>query len=212
MIGPATEAGLLLEPSLVETVLADLGDEPGSLPLLSHALFATWQRRRGRVLAVAGYQQAGGVRQTIAHSAERVFGALSPTPQGIAKDVFLRLTALGDGTQDTRRRVRRAELVAGRGAQAIQVVLERLAEARLVTLADNSVEVAHEALIGSVLTGGKSRRVGCFGQMSCPGRSVAFWPSKGATVATDSTGVGPPIPSRRVTIAATVNLLAERAA
>ena len=128
MIGPATEAGLLLEPSLVERVLADLGDEPGSLPLLSHALFATWQRRRGRVLAVAGYQQAGGGRQTIAHSAERVFGALSPTPQGIAKDVFLRLTALGDGTQDTRRRVRRAELVAGRGAQAIQVVLERLAE------------------------------------------------------------------------------------
>ena len=72
MIGPATEAGLLLEPSLVETVLADLGDEPGSLPLVSHALFATWQRRRGRVLAVAGYQQAGGVRQAIAHSAERV--------------------------------------------------------------------------------------------------------------------------------------------
>jgi hypothetical protein len=65
--------------------------------------------------------------------------------------------------------VRRAELVAGRGAQAIQVVLERLAEARLVTLAGDTVEVAHEALIGSVLTGGKSRRVGCFGQMSCPG-------------------------------------------
>ena len=38
------------------------------------------------------------------HSAERVFGALSPTQQGIAKDVFLRLRALGDGTQDTRRR------------------------------------------------------------------------------------------------------------
>src|SRR5438128_1570823 len=47
---PVPEAGLLLEPSLVETVLADLGDEPGSLPLLSHALFATWQRRRRRVL------------------------------------------------------------------------------------------------------------------------------------------------------------------
>jgi hypothetical protein len=121
------------------------------------------------VLAVAGYQQAGGVRQTIAHSAERVFGALSPTPQGIARDVFLRLTALGDGTQDTRRRVRRAELVAGRGVQAIQVVLERLAEARLVTLADDSVEVAHEALIGSVLAGGKSRRVGCFGRCRVSG-------------------------------------------
>src|SRR2546427_102651 len=66
-------------------------------------------------------------------------------------------------------------VVAGRGAQAIQVVLERLAEARLVTLADDSVEVAHEALIGSVPTGEKSRRVGCFGLMSCPG--VAQWPS-----------------------------------
>ena len=42
---------------------------------------------------MAGYQQAGGVRQAIAHSAERVFGALSPTQQGIAKDVLLRLTA-----------------------------------------------------------------------------------------------------------------------
>ncbi len=72
MIGPATDAGPLLEPSPVETVLADLGDEPGSLPLVSHAVFATWQRRPGRMLAVAGYQQAGGVRQTIAHSAETV--------------------------------------------------------------------------------------------------------------------------------------------
>jgi len=92
------------------------------------------------------------------------------------------------------------------------VVLERLAEARLVTFADDSVEVAHEALIGSVLTGGKSRRVGCFGQMSCPGSLSGLLASKGPTLATDSTGVGPPIPSRRVTIAATVNLLAERPA
>ena len=125
--------------------------------------------------AVAGYQQAGGLRQTIAHSAERVFGALSPTPQGIAKDVFLRLTALGDGTQDTRRRVRRAELVAGRGAQAIQAVLERLAEARPVTLADDSVEVAHEALIGSVLYWRKVPTSWLLRSDVVPG--VAQWPS-----------------------------------
>jgi hypothetical protein len=42
---PAARAGLRLEPGLVETVLGELGDEPGRLPLLSHALFATWQRR-----------------------------------------------------------------------------------------------------------------------------------------------------------------------
>jgi conflict system STAND superfamily ATPase len=61
--------------------------------------------------------------------------------------VFLRLTALGEGTEDTRRRASRAELLAGRDAQAVKVVLDRLVEARLVTLDENSVQVAHEALI-----------------------------------------------------------------
>lgn len=60
MSRPAIRASLCLEPGLVETILADLGDEPGSLPLLSHALSATWERRRGRTLTCAGYRDAGG--------------------------------------------------------------------------------------------------------------------------------------------------------
>ncbi|MGH8930080.1 MAG: hypothetical protein ACRDZO_05435, partial [Egibacteraceae bacterium] len=142
--GPAARAGLTLEPGLAETVLADLGDEPGSLPLLSHALFATWQRRRGRVLTLAGYRDAGGVRKAIGQTAEKVYHDLGPARQALAKDVFLRLTALGEGTKDTRRRVQRAELLNG---SAVDVVLDRLAKARLVILGDATVEVAHEALI-----------------------------------------------------------------
>ncbi|MGH8885864.1 MAG: NACHT and WD repeat domain-containing protein, partial [Egibacteraceae bacterium] len=145
--GPAARAGIALEPGLVETVLDDLGDEPGSLPLLSHALFETWERRRGRTLTLAGYQDAGGVRQAIAQTAETVYGTLDPAQQGIAKDVFLRLTALGEGTEDTRRRAQRAELLDGRDTETVELVLNRLAEARLVTLDEDSVEVAHEALI-----------------------------------------------------------------
>ncbi len=142
--GPAARAGLTLEPGLVSTVLADLGDEPGSLPLLSHALFATWQRRRGRSLTTAGYHDAGGVHKAIAQTAEEAYGQLDLAQQAIAKDLFLRLTALGEGTEDTRRRVSRAEL--GDGADA-EVVLGRLAQARLVILDEDTVEVAHEALI-----------------------------------------------------------------
>ncbi|MGH8898235.1 MAG: hypothetical protein ACRDZ4_14740 [Egibacteraceae bacterium] len=145
--GPAARAELVLEPGLVETVLSDLGEEPGSLPLLSHALFSTWQRRRGLTLTVAGYQDAGGVRQAIAQTAETVYGQLDPNQQEIAKEVFLRLTALGEGTADTRRRARRTELLAGRNAQVVDAVLGRLVEARLVTLDEDSAEVAHEALI-----------------------------------------------------------------
>jgi WD40 repeat protein/energy-coupling factor transporter ATP-binding protein EcfA2 len=147
MIGPATRARLVLEPGLVEIVLSDLREEPGSLPLLSHALFATWQRRRDQVLTISAYHGVGGVRKAIAQTAETVLGNLDPTQQAIARDIFLRLTVPGEGTEDTRRRVRRAELLGGREAQVVQVVLERLAEARLVTLGEDSVDVAHEALI-----------------------------------------------------------------
>ncbi len=141
--GPAARAGVTLEPGLTATILADLGDEPGSLPLLSHALLATWQRRRGRVVTVAGYHDAGGVREAIGQTAEAVYGELGPAQRAIAKDVFLRLAALGEGTEDTRRRVRRAEL----GGPDVEVVLNRVADARLVILGDDTVEVAHEALI-----------------------------------------------------------------
>jgi len=37
-----------LEAGLVDVLLHEVGHEPGALPLLSHALFETWQRRRGR--------------------------------------------------------------------------------------------------------------------------------------------------------------------
>jgi WD40 repeat protein len=144
---PAARAGLRLEPGLVETVLGELGDEPGPLPLLSHALFATWQRRTDGTLTVAGYRAAGGVRQAIAQSAEALFGALGPDEQRLARSIFLRLTSLGEGTEDTRRRVARAELVTGSDAEPAARLLDRLAEARLVTLGEDSVEVAHEALI-----------------------------------------------------------------
>jgi len=144
---PAARAGLALEPGLVEMVLADLGEEPGSLPLLSHALFATWQCRQGDTLEVEGYRGVGRIRQAIGQTASAVYARLEPVEQGIAKDVFLRLTALGEGTEDTRRRARRAEVLDGRDAIAVEGVLDRLAEARLVILDEDSVQVAHEALI-----------------------------------------------------------------
>jgi WD40 repeat protein len=147
IIRPAERAGLRLEPGLVETILADLGEEPGSLPLLSHALSATWKHKQGRTLTCAGYRDAGGVRQAIGQTADAVYGALTQTEQAIAKDIFLRLTALGEGTEDTRRRVQPSELVSRQDNTQVQRVLNALAADRLITLGENSIEVAHEALI-----------------------------------------------------------------
>lgn len=53
--GPAEQASWTFETGLVELLLEDVATEATSLPLLSHALLETWQRRRGRTLTLAGY-------------------------------------------------------------------------------------------------------------------------------------------------------------
>jgi len=125
--------------------------EPGALPLLSHALLETWKRRRANTLTLKGYYEAGGVRGAIAQTAESVFRhELTPQQQSIARSVFLRLTELGEGTQDTRRRAAVSELIPPSPyGDAVQVedVLVKLADARLITTGEGTVEVAHEALI-----------------------------------------------------------------
>ena len=47
---PARRGRWEFEPGLVDLLLHEVGHEPGALPLLSHALFETWQRRRGRLM------------------------------------------------------------------------------------------------------------------------------------------------------------------
>jgi WD40 repeat protein/class 3 adenylate cyclase len=154
---PAAVVGLRLEPGLAEMILDDVAGEPGALPLLSHALLETFERRRGRTLTLSGYAESGGVAGAIAQTADTVYGAFSPEEQAIARNIFLRLTELGEeGTQDTRRRVAPRELLrTAEEAPAVEAVLKTLADARLITTgggpvlsgAEGTVEVAHEALI-----------------------------------------------------------------
>ena len=136
------------EPGLVDLILRDVGDEPGALPLLSHALLETWKRRAGHTLTLKGYDDAGGVHGAIAHTAEGVYKNLSADEQTIARNIFLRLTELGEGTEDTRRRASFDELLSDvQTKHEVREVLNLLAEARLITLSEDTAEVAHEALI-----------------------------------------------------------------
>ncbi|MGW4421020.1 nSTAND1 domain-containing NTPase [Streptosporangium sp. NPDC004631] len=144
---PAALAGIDVDPDLLTTVLADAAAEPGALPLVSHALLETWRHRSGTTLGMSAYHAIGGVRGAISQTAERVYGELTEDRRQTARRIFLRLSALGDGTDDTRRPIARAELD-GLSDEAVTVeVLHRLAEARLIVLDDDRVEIAHEALI-----------------------------------------------------------------
>lgn len=144
---PAVRADCTVEGSLLAAIVADASAQPGALPLVSHALLETWRRRRGNTLTLAGYQAAGGIRGALSRTAETVYTALTPHQQRFAKELFLRLTALGEGTEDTKRRIDRTEL--DLNDPDVEVTLHILAASRLITLDDAAVEVAHEALIGA---------------------------------------------------------------
>jgi WD40 repeat protein/class 3 adenylate cyclase len=146
---PAAVVGLRLEAGLAEMILDDVAGEPGALPLMSHALLETFVRRRGAELTLSGYAASGGVAGAIAQTADTAYQGLEPEEQALARDIFLRLTELGEeGAQDTRRRVAPSELVRREEeAEAVEALLGTLAGARLVTMGEDTVEVAHEALI-----------------------------------------------------------------
>ncbi|MFJ3930703.1 helix-turn-helix domain-containing protein [Streptomyces sp. NPDC090029] len=160
---PAERAGITLDPGLVPLVLRDAGlrDEPGTaalgsgadtpagvLPLVSHALLATWQRREESRLTVAGYERASGIRGAIARSAESVFARLHPAEQKTIRRILSRLVHVADGTGATRRRMSRAALMEQfADADGAAAALDAFVRARLVTLDSDTVEITHEALL-----------------------------------------------------------------
>jgi tetratricopeptide (TPR) repeat protein len=144
---PAKRGGWQFVDGLVEQILEDVGREPGRLPLLSHALLETWRLRRGTVMTLGGYRAAGGVEGAIAKTAENLLKSFDPTQLTIVEHIFLSLTELGQQAEDTRRIASKEELIHGENEESVDVVLEDLVRARLVTIDGEQVEVAHEALI-----------------------------------------------------------------
>ena len=153
--GPAAEAGLVVEPAVVEAVIAELRDEGGGglgsgvLPLMSQAMAATWERREGNELTLRGYRRAGGVANAVNRGAQAAYDALTKSQQDAARLVFAQLTVITAGGQFARRRCRRAEL-SSQGTQMaadIDAVIGVFSAQRLLVLGEDSVEIAHDALL-----------------------------------------------------------------
>ncbi|MFE7561346.1 helix-turn-helix domain-containing protein, partial [Kitasatospora sp. NPDC057500] len=170
---PAAEAGLRLEPGLVELLLRDLGapdgtrdgsdapdvdngpgGAPGVLPLLAHALLATWQQRTDRTLTVDGYLRTGGVHGAVAASAERVYAGLGPEEREQARLLLLRLVRVGPEGVERHRPVPRTELLeplpgapTEDGRPDARPVVEALVRAGLLTVDRDTVAITHEALL-----------------------------------------------------------------
>ncbi len=141
--GPAMQAGLRLEPGLVDLLVREAQGSPGALPLLSHVLRQTWRRREGDTLTVQGYAATGGVRAAVAQSAERLYREMTPTQQGMLRALMVRLVSSDDSGEPVRTRVPRRTVATDDEHAA---VVEQLVGARLVSSDGDTVEIAHESL------------------------------------------------------------------
>ncbi len=152
--GPAERIGVNFEEGLIATIIDEINYQAGALPLLQYALTELFERRQGRLLTRAAYQEIGGVGGALAKRAEKVYTEFPPSGQEAIRQMFLRLVTLGEGVEDTRRRVSRSELLAiTADTELIEEVIETYAAYRLLSLDHDpatrtpTVEVAHEAIL-----------------------------------------------------------------
>ncbi len=153
--GPARAEGLELDPGLAETVVGDVADQPGGLPLLEYALTELFRHRDDNRLTAEGYRRTGGVLGALGTRAEELYREQPASGQEAIRQVLLRLVHVAEGAEDTRRRILLSELQGlAIDSDTLQSVLDSFVAHRLLTLdrdpesREPTVEVAHEALLG----------------------------------------------------------------
>lgn len=155
ILSPAATAGYEVERGLVELLLNEVADQPGSLPLLQNALLELWQQRSGRRLTIDAYHSIGRVAGALDRRAETVFASFNDLERGICRRIFLRLIQVDDRGVAVARRISLPELLSSGDEKAIvSSLIREMTDARLLTTertAGDVVEVgiAHEALVTS---------------------------------------------------------------
>ena len=156
---PASARVLYFEPpALVETLVDDVVNTPGGLPLLSFALSEMFKRyvdrqSGDRAVTKDDYQAIGGVVGALRARAEQEHDALDEAHRTSMRHLLLRMVAGGTGSL-VKRRVGDAELEFAdpEASRRVQTVLKRLTDARLVVEGreadgEGYAEPAHDALV-----------------------------------------------------------------
>src|SRR5664279_4291053 len=102
---PAERVGVSFEPGLVVTIVGEINYQAGALPLLQYALTELFERRKGRLLTREAYEAIGGTVGALARRADEIYQGFDERSREAVQQMFLRLVTLGEGVEDTRRRV-----------------------------------------------------------------------------------------------------------
>ncbi len=152
--GPVEPLGVSFEPALVAELVRDVVDRAGALPLLQYALTELFENRAGARITSAAYRELGGVSGALVERAEGLLANLGADANDTVRQVFLRLVTLGEGTEDTRRRVLRRELDdLAVDKSVLEGVIGTYGRHRLLSFDRDpvsrgpTVEISHEALL-----------------------------------------------------------------
>jgi DNA-binding SARP family transcriptional activator/WD40 repeat protein/tRNA A-37 threonylcarbamoyl transferase component Bud32 len=147
---PAAAVGLQYDDGLETEIVAEAARDASNLPFLQFALWSLFERREGNRLTWSAFRSIGGLAGAVAERAEATFASLDSHEQHAAQSLMLRLVVPGDGTEDTRTRVRRRDLPADAALVADHFVRERLLVVdRDAATREPTVEFAHESLVRS---------------------------------------------------------------
>ena len=153
---PAELHGVKFERGLVSQIAQDVAGQPGALPLLQYALKELWRVCIEKpefpepLLTRKGYEDIGGVQGALENRANVIYQSLSDGDRLFVRKLFMELVQLGEGSEVTRRRVDwdRLRAIADSPEQLERVIgLLAGAHQRLIIVDENTVEVAHEALL-----------------------------------------------------------------
>jgi WD40 repeat protein/energy-coupling factor transporter ATP-binding protein EcfA2 len=154
---PATLHGVTFERGLVSQIIEDVENQAGTLPLLQYALSELWRvfclqdsPSSQPLLTWENYEQIGGVKGALDKRATLLYQSLTPENQAFVRRLFMELVQVNEGQEVTRRRAAWEELEAiADSPEQRQQVIELLADSqqRLIITDENTVEVAHEALL-----------------------------------------------------------------
>ncbi len=154
IVTPAQLVGVNFEQGLAPTIVSEVSGQLGALPLLQYGLTEIFDERTDNVITLEKYRSIGGILGALARRAEAIYEELTPDQQEAARQLFVRLVNLGEGTEDTRRRVLLQEIQsAASDVSTMQAVIEKFSKSRLLTFDHDpatrspTIEVAHEAII-----------------------------------------------------------------
>lgn len=155
IVGPAVMVGCQIEPGLLELLLDEASNQPGTLPLIQDALLELWKRRSRQRLTVETYRAIGGVAGVQERRAEAVFGSFTDAEQKICQGILLRLVQIDERGMVAARRMNLLELLSSYPEETrASAVVRAMTDARLLTTENKAgdageVEIAHETLVKS---------------------------------------------------------------